>query len=160
MTANYTLSRNLSEIFARRVRKNLNFIIKERHQGEDVHEVTQLVISLLGIIVFPWEANALSQLEEMNLHELEAKGWPHWHIILDTKGDTNTLYKLVRHLRNAASHRRLRFTSDHEDMNQVEIEFEDAPTKNSPPNWRARINASDLKTFCDYFTETLEDFVG
>jgi hypothetical protein len=46
-------------------------------------------------------------------------------------------------------------------MDKVEIEFEDAPqTKNAPVNWRARINAADLKKFCDCFTKLLEDSVG
>ena len=58
MMSNYSLSRNATEEFARRVRKNLDYIIRKRNEGEDVHEVTQLVISLLGIIVFPWESGA------------------------------------------------------------------------------------------------------
>ena len=53
MLKKYSLTRNTTEGFARRVRKNLDFIIKKCDEGEDVHEVTQLVTSLLGLIVFP-----------------------------------------------------------------------------------------------------------
>lgn len=160
MPEKYSLSRNITEEFARRVRKNLDFIIKKRNEGEDVHEVTQLVTSLLGIIVFPWQAGALKHLESLRLSDLEIQGWPRWEILLDEKRDTKTLYNLIRHLRNAASHRRLRFLSDDPEMHKVEIEFEDAPNDNAPPNWRAKINAADLKVFCDRFTERLEDLVG
>lgn len=146
--------------FARRVRKNLDFIIKKRSETEDVHEVTQLAISLLGLIIFPWEASALQHLESLTLRELESKGWPRWNILLDEKDDTKTLGKLTGHLRNAACHRRLKFSSDDPDMQKVEIEFEDAPNKKSPPNWRAKINAAELKEFCDRFTKLLEDLVG
>ena len=107
MPEKYSLSRNTTEGLAYRVRKNLDFIIKKRLEGEDVHEITQLVISLLGLIVFPWEAGALKHLESLRLSELHAEGWPRWDITLDENGDTQTLGKLIRHLRNAASHRHL-----------------------------------------------------
>jgi hypothetical protein len=160
MSEDNSLSRNLTAGFARRVRKNLEFIIKERKEGADVHEITQLVTSLLGIIVFPWEAGALRSLDNKNLSELERNGWPRWSILMDEKGDTKTLGRLIYHLRNAASHRRLKFSSDEREMHKVEIEFEDAPNKNALPNWRAKINASELKEFCDRFTRELEERVG
>ena len=160
MFEEYSFSRNKTEGFARRVRKNLDFIIKKRDENEDIHEVTQLAISLLGLIIFPWEANALQYLENLPLDELMSKGWPKWDIQLDEKNDTKTLGKLTFHLRNAASHRRLKFSSDERDLHKVEIEFEDAPNKIAPPNWRAKINAADLKEFCDRFTKLLEDIVG
>jgi len=160
MIEEYSLSRNTTEGFAQRVRKNLDFIIKERGSGKDVHEITQLVTSLLGIIVFPWEAEALSHLESLCLIDLEKNGWPRWDILLDEKGDTKTLGKLIKHLRNAASHRRIRFSSDCREMSKVEIEFEDAPKKHAPINWHAKINAEDLRLFCDLFTKRLEDLVG
>jgi hypothetical protein len=159
MSENYSLSRNLTKGFAQRVRKNLDFIIKKHNEGEDVHIVSQLVTSLLGIIVFPWEAGALHRLEHIPLSELEENGWPKWNILLDEKGDTLTLGKLIRHLRNAASHRRLRFLSEDRELQKVDIEFEDAINKSLSPNWRARINAADLKLFCDRFTEKLEELV-
>jgi hypothetical protein len=160
MPEKYSLPRNTTEGFAKRVRKNLDFIIKKRSEREDVHEVTQLAISLLGLIVFPWEASALQHLENSPISELESEGWPRWNILLDEKGDTTTLGKLTWHLRNAASHRRLKFSSDDPNMHMVEIEFEDAPNTKSPVNWRATINAADLKVFCDRFTKRLEDLVG
>jgi len=122
----YFLSRNATEGFAQRVRKNMEFIVKKRAEGEDVHEVTQLVTSLLGIVVFPWESGALEQLESLSLSELESKGWPRWAIEMDQNGDTETLGKLVNHLRNAACHQRIIFSSDHREMQKVEIQFEDA----------------------------------
>ena len=45
-------------------------------------------------------------------------------------------------------------------MHQVEIEFEDASGQHAPINWRATINAADLKAFCDNFTARLEDLVS
>ena len=152
------LSRNTPKGYAHRVRKNLDFIIKSRNEGNDVHEVTQLVLSLLGLIVFPWEAHALKSLESLCLSVLEEQGWPRWNIQLGKKEDTNTLGKLIWHLRNAISHRRLSFSSDDLEMGKVEIMFKDGP-HNKPINWCATINAADLKGFCDRFTKRLEELV-
>lgn len=160
MDKKWSLSRNETAGFAQRVRKNLEFVIKERSEGKEVHEVTQLVTSLLGIIVFPWEDEALGHLESVLLKDLESEGWTGWKILLDEKNDTKTLGKLIWHLRNAVSHRRIRFSSDDRDMHQVEIEFEDAPRQEAPINWRATINAADLKVFCDHFTSRLEYYVA
>lgn len=159
MARNYDLQRNTTVGFARRVRKNLEFIIRKRREGEDVHEVTQLTTSLLGLIVFPWESKALGTMEEWLLVDLKGQGWPSWTILKDRNGETTTLGKLTYHLRNAASHCRLRFSSDGPDAEDVEIEFEDAlPDK--PVDWHAKIRASDLKEFCDRFSQSLEELVG
>jgi hypothetical protein len=149
-----TLTRRETEEFARRIRKNLHFIIEKRDEGEDVHEVTQLVASLLGLIVFPYEAKALKSLESKTLVELEGEGWPRWKVLKDDRGDCEDLETLVWHLRNAAAHRRIRFSSDRPEMGRVEIVFEDAP-KDKPVNWRASINAAELKKFCDRFEDKL-----
>jgi hypothetical protein len=45
-------------------------------------------------------------------------------------------------------------------MQEVEIEFADAPKGSLVPNWRVRITAAGLKAFCDRFTIELEDLVG
>jgi hypothetical protein len=161
MTSDCALSRASTEGFAARVRKNLDFIIRMKAQGEDVHEVTQLVTSLLGLIVFPWEAYALKGLEAEPLSALQQKGWPPWNIQLDEKGDTTTLGRLTWHLRNAASHRRVRFSSDEPDLANVVIVFEDMPNRpGANVNWRAAIRADQLKSFCDQFTSELRERAG
>jgi hypothetical protein len=51
--------RNGANEFARRSMKNLAFIVEASRSEADVHPVTQAVGALLGIVVFPWERNAL-----------------------------------------------------------------------------------------------------
>ena len=46
--------RGTSEGFAQRTRKNLLYIEEASRSGADVHAVTQIVNSLLGLVVFPW----------------------------------------------------------------------------------------------------------
>lgn len=158
MSKGYALTRNDTKEFARRVRKNLDFIVSKRREGDNVHEVTQLTTALLGLVVFPWEASALKHIEALSLADLEQQGWPHWNILQDRNGETTTLGKLTYHLRNAAAHRRVGFSSDEPDMKDVEIIFADALPK-KPVDWRASIRASDLKDFCDLFAQQLEHLV-
>jgi hypothetical protein len=161
VTERYSLQRNTTEGFAKRVRKNLEFISRKCREGEDVHEVTEITTSLLGLIIFPWEERALGIMENWSLADLEEKGWPRWTILQDRDGETTTLGKLTYHLRNAASHRRLRFSSDGPDPKEVEIQFEDAyPGKAVDVDWVAKIRASDLKDFCERFSKSIEDLVG
>ena len=48
-----TVSRNDALGFAARTKQNLLMIEKAFEAGEDVHVVTQLVVSLLGLVVYP-----------------------------------------------------------------------------------------------------------
>ena len=87
------------------------------------------------------------------------QGWPAWKIVKDRNGETTTLGRLIYHLRNAASHRRLKFSSDEPNSEKVDIEFEDAlPGK--PVDWQATIRASDLRAFCNRFSQSLENLVS
>jgi hypothetical protein len=104
-------TRNEAIEFARRTKVNLQFIERVKRDGEPVHEVTQLALSLLGLIVIPKEKLLLKQIDEILIADLYAKGWPQWQIILNAGGRrTETLGRLIWHLRNAISHGALMFT--------------------------------------------------
>ena len=70
------MDRNTITGFSGRVKKNLQYISKHRAQNADVL-VTQLVTSLLGLIVYPYEAfknTAALQFSMLKLEQLEKKG--------------------------------------------------------------------------------------
>jgi hypothetical protein len=85
-------SRNESMGFADRTKKNLQHIQKAFDAGHDVHVVTQVVNSLLGLVVFPWESHLDEVMQAIPLAELEQQRWPRWEI---TKGSCSTLGELV-----------------------------------------------------------------
>jgi HEPN pEK499 p136 len=97
-------TRNEALEFARRTRRNLEFIEKAKKTGEPVHVVTQLTISLLGLVVFPKEKLLLDQAKAKTLAEMRVEGWPDWTITIDDdpKNPTKTLHDLLRHVRNAS----------------------------------------------------------
>lgn len=141
--------------FAERARKNLMHIEKARASGADVHEVTQIVTSVLGMIVFPWENRFVNRLRERKLDDLYASGWPKWKISI---GDANTLKDLVHKLRNATAHGRYQFSSDDRDPEDVHIIVEDA--SGGKVNWRGEISSAELKDFCYRFLALIEDELG
>ena len=85
------VSRNAAIEIARRTEKNLQFIRAEFDRlGEDspVHVVTQLVNSLLGMVILPREQYLELRNEVTKLEQLVSEGWPEWDV---TKGKANTL---------------------------------------------------------------------
>jgi hypothetical protein len=150
-------SRNDSLGFAQRTLRNLEYIEESRQTGADVHVVTQRILSLLGLVAFPWHAGLSEHIKTQRLDALAQKGWPEWTISL---GNTETLGDLVYHLRNAIAHRRVRFSSDDRKGREVEVAFEDARKENLPVYWRAQINGDDLLDFCRKFARLVDDAIG
>lgn len=150
-------SRNESLGFAHRTLKNLRRIEQARTAGEDVHVVTQRVLSLVGVVVFPWAEGVEQSIKTRRLEQLSVERWPKWDVFL---GQSESLGDLLRHLRNAVAHRRLRFSSDSQDPRDVTIEFTDAPSEKAQANWGARIGADDLELFLRRFIQLVDDTIG
>jgi hypothetical protein len=141
--------------FAERTSKNLQHI--EAVYGKaNIHVVTQVANSLLGLIVFPWEKRLKKGLAKdvarKKLKALAKQGWPEWKINL---GTSETLGDLVRHLRNAVAHGRMEFSSDHPDPSLVMVDVRDCEQGKTTPYWSAEIGAVELRDFCLKFIEVL-----
>jgi hypothetical protein len=152
-------SRNDALVFGQRTRKNLEYLKNVSNNNQEVHIVTHLANSLLGLIVFPWEQNFVEHIEKIQLDELQRKGWPQFKI---TKGKKKckTLGSLIRHIRNVVAHGRIRFSSDSPDINEVVINFEDYYSNAIEPHWCAHLEAKYLHAFCVQFVELLENTIG
>lgn len=147
-------SRNDPLGFAARTRKNLEYI-EQAYGSADVHCVTQIANSLLGLIVFPYEKRFDLHVKDLKLRELAARGWPQWQLL---KGECETLGDLIHHLRNAVAHGHLKFSSDDREPARVAIIVEDY--KKDKLYWYAQIKADDLRTFCLRFIDLLEEKGG
>lgn len=130
-----------------RTKKNLQFIEDAAQHGDDVHVVTQLILSLLGLIVFPIESHGFDKdIRNTTLSSLEHKGWPKWDTAV---GTINTLGELLRNLRNAAAHNNISFSSEGRELGDVRLTFSNRYNKKAPIHWQASIEAKDLRAFCD-----------
>lgn len=157
------LPRNDPLGFANRTLKNLQYIEKAQPgHSKDVHVVTQLIVSLLGLVVFPKEnhlpvkVDIEDHIKDLLLADLIKNGWPEWDITYEAT-PTKTLGHLWGHIRNAVAHGRLSFDSDSPNPSKVIIELKDVDfqKKDHPVTWQATIRADRLRMFCEKFIELL-----
>lgn len=138
--------------FARRTRKNLEVIDRLHAEGRQVYEVTQLVNSTLGLLVFP-QQEYVDQIPHTPLDELRRDGWP----IPKVTGrfeQVRDLNQLIRYLRNAITHFNIKFIGD--GQNEIEVLRvwnEDRGRK----TWEAVLSVSDLRGIAERFIEFLLD---
>ena len=142
---------------SQRTKKNLEYVKAAFEEGEDVHVVTQLVISLLGMVVLPWEQYFLELSDEVTLDDLHEQGWPTWNVTL---GSCDTLGCLIHRVRNATAHGRLHFSSDSRILSEVMVTVEDAWPNSGEVHWRAEVRADHLYDFCIRLADRVEDMIG
>ena len=133
--------------FAERTRKNLRTIEDLQAKGGEAYEVTQLVNSMLGLLVFPRE-KFIDQIPQTSLSDLEAGGWP----IPKVDGvfpQAKDLRELIRYLRNAIAHFNIEFIG--EKIQSVRV----WNTRNSTTTWRAEIGLEELRAIAERFTDLL-----
>lgn len=136
--------------FAARTIRNLEYVVTAHACREPVHVVTQVVLSLLGLVVFPFEhlgKDVESSLGyDLSIEQLEAKGWPGWEQAEGSRHAT-TLAHLIRNLRHATAHGNIEFSTNSRFLEEVRVTFINAPP-NRPWRWEASIGADDLLKFC------------
>ena len=155
---------------AQRTLKNLKYIKKAAEAAEDVHLITDLTNSLLGLVIVPKAEYEGAELWNVTLKELEKNKWPQWKITKDELGaaiekywtPTKDLGRLVAHLRNAAAHGRFEYTGEPNSLklSKVTLVVRDKPGKNKPVNWEAEIGGEDLYKFCTLLTKHIENRLG
>lgn len=159
-------TRNEALEFAKRTRRNLEYIEAAAREQHKVHVVTQLTLSLLGLVVFPREKLLLANAEKMTIERMVSEGWPLWDISKDDRPDyrTTNLRVLLNRLRNAICHARVVFDSDSRSIDDVVITIEDGPRPKNwssfKADWVATISATNLRAFCYRFFDFVENSIG
>ena len=151
---NYDPNRVVQD-FANRTWANYEFIedeYKREPRSSKVYNVTQLVNSLLGLLVFPQQRFYLHLLA-MPLADLEQNGWPSPNILMG-KESTPDLRALLRRFRNGVAHYRIKFLAD-DNNNLVGIIVSDA-FPHQEVDWQMRISVRDLRDFLKKFTELID----
>ncbi len=149
--------RNGTEIFALRTQKNLEHIANSAMNGVDVHPVTQAILALLGIVVFPWETSAFDNVKKRKLPLLTANGWPKWKM----RGARRIieLGDLIGVLRNAIAHGSIEFDKDSRCPADVTISFTNIPKGKKKSDWVGAITGDQLIEFCRCFSFAIQDQV-
>jgi hypothetical protein len=143
---------SLVEDFARRTRSNLEALQSLRRSGVEVYEVTALVNSMLGLLVFP-QQSYVDCLPEVLLEELASEGWP----IPQVQGgypQVANLRELVRYLRNAVSHFNVEFYSDNAGQLAGLTMWNTAP-RSKKVTWKVRLTVNELEGIAMRFVALL-----
>jgi hypothetical protein len=134
--------------FAERTRKNLRTIEDLQAKGGEAYEVTQLVNSMLGLLVFPRE-RFIARIPQTSLSDLEADGWPVPKVVGDFS-QAGDLRELIRYLRNAIAHFNIEFVG--EEIQSVRVWN---TSRNGGTTWKAEIGLKELRAIAERFTDLL-----
>jgi HEPN pEK499 p136 len=139
---------------AKRTRANLVAIICAEKRGNAVFPATQLVNSLLSLLVLPRQRLVIP---ETALAEIKAAGWT---IPTTAAGYTEkqNLSELVIDLRNAVCHGYFDFIGEEIDEQReiTGITFWNRKNSSSPVDWKASISIGDLQGFVARFADVIE----
>jgi hypothetical protein len=139
--------------FAHRVRLNLEAVeAVVTVAPAKAHRVTQLVLTLLGLIVLPKASRYLDAAGNSTLTELSSQGWPAWSISNDSSrrpdGAADTLGDLLWHLRSTVTSGQIRLTAGDRPFEEVSVYFDQQVSGGGISTWSASISAPDLRVFC------------
>jgi hypothetical protein len=165
-------SRRMSSGFASRTLENLDFI-KRVSITEEVHPVTQVVNSLLGLLVFPVEKeeaffktfSTVTFKDPSNLSGVRStliKHLPVPSLKVVMFGCCKNLSEFFRKVRNAVSHKNLWFSGDADSrvLGAVTVTLKDRPytPKSKPPadfDWEMSMTAEDLEKLSRYIADEI-----
>lgn len=143
--------------FAQRTRANLEAIRQQRITpgSSQVFETTQLVNSMLGLLVFP-QQRYIDRIPEAPLSELVAAGWPIPQVV-GNHPQAEDLRQLVRLLRNAIAHFNIEFIPGADNQIEALTVWNTTPRPPHKVTWKARLTIADLDGITDRFIELLQD---
>ncbi|NSW54183.1 MAG: hypothetical protein HPY85_16905 [Anaerolineae bacterium] len=145
---------NLVKDFAQRTRENLAYIDAAHARGENVYEVTQLVNSLLGLLIFP-QQRWVNRVPRIGLEELVRRGWPEIHPTPRIQADAHfqqadNLHDLVRVLRNSIAHCNIEI-SDVDANNEICGLRIWNINRQGDKTWEAELSIADLRALAENF---------
>lgn len=134
----------LEEEFIARTEKNLRAIESLKGQDAEVYEVTQLINSLLGLLVYPRE-RIIDYIPNITRQTMEKENWslPNEKVskVLD-------LRMLVIKMRNAVSHFNFVFLYDDDEISGIRFSnYARDDKKRSNPIWIGEYQMESLKSF-------------
>ncbi len=138
--------------FAQRTRRNLEVIEQLEAEGQEVYEVTQLINSTLGLLVFP-QQEYVNAIPPIPITEMKRMGWPIPRVTGNYK-QVDDLNQLVRYLRNAIAHYNIKFIGDGKNRIQLLQVWNE---HHGDKTWEAELSVNDLRKITDRFTAMLLD---
>lgn len=143
---------NLIHDFARRTLANLDAVAHLRRQNSEIqfYEVTNLINSMLGLLIFPQQA-FVNRIPPIPLSELEEQGWAIPRVT-GKFAQVRDLNQLVRYLRNAIAHCNVKFKAGAEDeIVGLIVWNNDTRRPGSPKTWQAELSLEEIESITRKF---------
>jgi hypothetical protein len=148
-------------VIARRSRKNLDFICDQKVKGEDVEEFTQLLNSMLGMLIclreeyFKGHEVTWDEVKEHGLPPIPIEGDPPTSTSLKLK-HSKSFSKLIENLRHAFAHNCFEVVGN--PITGVRVWNIPSRTKDLLENriWQAELTQQQLRQIADLFIDFLE----
>jgi len=142
----------LEDEFILRTEKNLRTIENLHAQGENVYEVTQLINSLLGLLVFPREV-FLNHIPRISRETMIRRGWP---LPLEPVGQVRDLRELVIKLRNGIAHCNIKFMTSGKVIEGIEFKYYPMrAVDKTNPAWIGVYRVDQLRQFVNFLLTEL-----
>lgn len=140
---------NLVQDFAKRTRRNLDVIQQQRGQGQEVYEVTQLINSMLGLLVLPKE-HYYQSIPKTPLAQLRQEGWPE-SVLSGDCDPPQHLRDLIRLLRNSIAHFNIEFTESDGQIDGVVL----SNRRDNKTTWKAKLSLDELVKITNRFVDLI-----
>ena len=139
---------DLEDEFIARTQKNLRAIECLKEKGGEVYEVTQLLNSMLGLLIFPKE-KLYKKIQPKNWDMMVKEGWP---LPSGDNAKVSDLEELIRKMRNAVAHINIELVNDGNEI--IGIRFSSYHRKGQ--NWTGVYDIASLRKFVDMFLDHIQ----
>ncbi|HAF48226.1 MAG TPA: hypothetical protein DCL08_03165 [Anaerolineaceae bacterium] len=142
-------SYELEDELISRTLNNLRAVEKLSQEDKSVYEVTQLINSLLGLLVYPNER--LKKIPEITWETMIKEGWP---LPLGENAQVSGLKQLIKYMRHAVAHFNIEFITEENEI--VGIRFKNYSSSDEyreKPLWIGEYGLEPLKKFVDMFLD-------
>jgi len=143
---------DLNDKFIARTQKNLKAIERLKREDVEVYEVTQLLNSMLGLLIFP---------KERFFEKIQNKRWDmmvkeEWPLPSEDYSHVSDLKQLITNMRNAVAHCNIELIPEHGEI--ISIEFRDYPwgDNHKEPHWKGVYDVASLRKFVDMLLDHIQ----
>lgn len=137
---------------AKRTRCNLEKIEAQSAAGDEVYEVTQLINSLLGMVVFIREKGGLPKT-----HLSEYAGFPKVVFLLG-EDKTERFDKFIDFVRHAVAHGNVEAKAEGKDSKTItHLVLWNKPSAEDPENWRIKCSIEGIRWIAIELTKLITD---
>ena len=135
---------DLEDEFIARTQKNLIAIECLKDISCKVYEVTQLLNSMLGLLIFPKE-RFFEKIQNKRWDMMVKEGWP---LPSGDNARVSDLEQLIRNMRNAVAHCNFKVMTEHDEISSIEFRnFRRGDNHKEQPRWKGVYDVASLRTF-------------